>query len=186
MRSRPILFSMLLASFIFLYALSHSIPLPTMPFKASYNSLTAEVKKQVTCLAENIYFEAAHEPLEGKKAVAFVTLNRIQTGNYADTICGVVQQKTGSVCQFSWYCEPHTLAKRLTVRDTPLYNEILEIATHFYLNFERMRDVTNGATFYHADYVNPKWNKLEKEKQIGRHIFYKSKTDTIDRNKGIL
>ncbi len=30
--------------------------------------------------------------------------------------------------------------------------------------------------YYHADYVNPKWNK-EKIGKIGLHIFYKDKTD---------
>jgi spore germination cell wall hydrolase CwlJ-like protein len=50
------------------------------------------------------------------------------------------------------------------------------------INFERMEDVTSGATYYHADYVNPGW-KLQKVDQIGRHIFYKSKRDNIDRNK---
>ena len=59
------------------------------------------------------------------------------------------------------------------------------MSTDMYLNFDRMKDVTNGATYYHADYVNPGWTKLQKEKQIGRHIFYKSKGDKIDRNKGI-
>ena len=29
----------------------------------------------------------------------------------------------------------------------------------------------NKALYYHADYVNPKWNK-PKVAKIGRHIFY--------------
>jgi spore germination cell wall hydrolase CwlJ-like protein len=48
-----------------------------------------------------------------------------------------------------------------------------------------MEDVTQGATYYHADYVNPRW-KLQKIDQIGRHIFYKSRKDNIDRNKEFL
>jgi hypothetical protein len=44
----------------------------------TYNSLTQESQKQVDCLAQNIYFEAGHEPHEGKMAVALVTLNRLQ------------------------------------------------------------------------------------------------------------
>ena len=59
------------------------------------------------------------------------------------------------------------------------------MSTNLFLNFEKLRDVTNGATYYHADYVNPGWTRLKKEKQIGRHIFYKSKGDEIDRDKGI-
>ena len=137
------------------------------------------------CLAENIYFEAGHEPLEGKKAVAFVTLNRVQSG-YADNICDVVKQKTGKTCQFSWYCDSTFTSRTLTMKQTPLYNEILQLSTNVFLNFERMTDVTNGATYYHADYVKPNWTRLQKETQIGRHIFYKSKIDTIDRTKGII
>jgi spore germination cell wall hydrolase CwlJ-like protein len=181
---------------IFLYSLAASALIVVLtviglkPYVASsinvpFYTLAPEVKKQITCLAENIYFEAAHEPLEGKKAVAFVTFNRLQTGNYANTICGVVQQKTGKVCQFSWFCESKTLAKRSAVKETSLYNDILELSTKLYLNFESYNDVTNGSTFYHADYVNPGWN-LTKEKQIGRHIFYKSKGDKIDRSKEII
>ena len=156
-----------------------------MPIKASFNSLTADVKKQVTCLAENIYFEAGHEPLDGKKAVAFVTFNRVRTGNYASTVCDVVKQKFNGTCQFSWYCDSLFTSKRLTIKSTKLYNDIRELATNLYINFDRMEDVTNGAKYYHADYVNANWTKLKKETKIGRHIFYKSKGDKIDRNKGI-
>ena len=185
MYSKPILLSLFFATIILTLSMIN-INIDILPFKANFNSLTSDAKKQVTCLAENIYFEAGHEPHEGKKAVAFVTLNRLQTGNYADSICGVVQQKTGSVCQFSWYCDHTFTSKSLTIKGTPLYNEILEISTNIFLNFERIQDVTNGATYYHADYVSPEWTKLKKEKQIGRHIFYKSKGDKIDRNKGII
>lgn len=153
-----------------------------LPFKTSYHSLTKDTQKQVTCLAENIYFEAAHEPLEGKMAVAFVTINRVLTGNYAESICEVVYQKTGGTCQFSWYCDKKFTDRRLTIKDTQLYNDIRELATNIVVNHDKLKDVTNGATYYHADYVNPGW-KLDKVDQIGRHIFYKRKGDKIDRNK---
>lgn len=186
MRSKAILFSIILSSIILALSLANINTPQILPIKADYSALTPEVKKQITCLAENIYFEAGHEPLEGQRAVAFVTLNRLQTGNYAQSVCDVVKQKTGSVCQFSWYCDHTFTSKLLTIKSTPLYNEILKLSTNLYLNFERMSDVTNGATYYHADYVNPGWTKLKKEKQIGRHIFYKSKGDKIDRNVQII
>ena len=182
MRSKPILLTMLFSAIILSLNMVNVNLYRILPFKATYHSLTRDAQKQVTCLADNIYFEAAHEPLDGKKAVAFVTINRVQTGNYADNICDVVYQKTGGTCQFSWYCEPQTVAKRLTIRDTKLYNDIRELATHMVVNYERMTDVTKGATYYHADYVRPGW-KLDKVDQIGRHIFYKRKGDQIDRNR---
>ena len=182
MYSKPILITAI-ASTLFLGIIASSYGIrPVQPIKAEYQNLVPEAKKQVTCLAENIYFEAGHEPLDGKKAVAFVTMNRLHSG-YADDICSVVKQKTGSTCQFSWYCYTTFTNRMLTIKHPPLYNEILNIATTIYLNYERLPDVTNGSTYYHADYVNPKWYKLAKEIQIGRHIFYKSDRDRIE--KGI-
>ena len=185
MRSKFILLSIIFSSLILFLSLVHVDTYNILPIKSTFNALTFEAQKQVTCLAENIYFEAGHEPLDGKKAVAFVTLNRVQSG-YANDICQVVGQKKGKTCQFSWYCDKTFASRRLTIKKTLLYNDILKLSTHVFLNFERMDDVTNGATYYHADYVNPKWTKLQKEKQIGRHIFYKSKIDQIDRTREII
>ena len=185
MQSKPILVSIFFSSIILFLSLVSVDTYNILPIKSTYNALTEDAKKQVTCLAENIYFEAGHEPIDGQKAVAFVTLNRVQSG-YADDICGVVKQKTGNQCQFSWYCDETFTSRRLTIKHTSLYNDILELSTNIFLNFDKMKDVTNGATYYHADYVKPGWTKLKKEIQIGRHIFYKSKGDKIDRNKGII
>ena len=56
--------------------------------------VSAEEKlKQLDCLTRNIYWEAASEPFEGKVAVAQVTLNRVESGRFAPTVCGVVYQK---------------------------------------------------------------------------------------------
>jgi spore germination cell wall hydrolase CwlJ-like protein len=186
MQSRIVLLSAFLSSIILMLASINVDIHNIMPIRASYQSLSKEAQKHVTCLAENIYFESAHEPVTGQMAVAFVTLNRVQTGNYASNICDVVTQKTGNTCQFSWYCDSFFTSKRLTIKSTKLYNDIRELATNLYINFDRMEDVTNGATYYHADYVNPNWTKLQKETKIGRHIFYKSKGDKIDRTKGVI
>ena len=63
-------------------------------------------QRELTCLAENIYHEAAGESLAGKMAVGLVTLNRVRSGKFAKTVCGVVNQRVGGSCQFSWRCEP--------------------------------------------------------------------------------
>ena len=64
--------------------------------------------KELDCLTRNIYWEAASEPFEGKVGVAQVTINRMNSGKFADSICEVVYQKNvfyeKVVCQFSWYC----------------------------------------------------------------------------------
>ena len=136
-------------------------------FDIRYSELTKDAKHQVDCLAENIYHEAGHEPKDGKLAVALVTLNRTQDPRYPDSICSVVKQKTKSTCQFSWFCESVTLNKNSIV-----YQKAMDVALFAYANYENIDDITKGALFYHADYVNPRW-KLERTTVIGRHIFYK-------------
>ena len=139
-----------------------------------YN-LTQDARHEIACLAENIYFEAGHEPEQGQLAVAFVTMNRVNSGKFADSICGVVKQKIGSTCQFSWWCEskPYAMStsNALTKTNNSLYNRIVDLSVNFYLNHDQMKDPSRGALYYHADYVNPGW-KLPKNTQIGRHIFY--------------
>jgi len=155
--------------------------------KPKYEMLTAEAQRQVQCLAKNIYFEARNEPEKGMVAVAFVTLNRVSSSEFPDTICEVVEQKTRVysigdrrvVCQFSWFCEevPKSIYTKniLTIRNDPLYNSIRDLALHVYANYERIEDPTHGSLFYHADYVNPNWRNLVKVTKIGAHIFYVKK-----------
>jgi spore germination cell wall hydrolase CwlJ-like protein len=131
-----------------------------------YGQLTTDAKKQVDCLAENIYYEAGYEPRDGQVAVAMVTMNRVQDPRFPKDICSVVKQKTNTTCQFSWFCEPRKFINQTVYKDN------LEVALYVYANYEKLPDDTNGAKFYHADYVNPKW-KLEKTTKIGRHIFYR-------------
>lgn len=136
-------------------------------FEVKYTDLTKDAKKQVDCLAENIYHEAGSESESGKIAVAMVTLNRVQDPRYPKDICSVVKQKVNYTCQFSWFCS----APKLN-RNSDMFKDSMQAALHVYANYEKLTDITKGALYYHADYVNPNW-KLQKTTVIGRHIFYK-------------
>lgn len=185
MRSRPILLSVLISAMILVFATTYTNQGKYhLPFDISYHTLSKSTQKQVDCLAENIMFEAGREPKEGQIAVALVTLNRLASGNYGDDVCGVVKQKVNGICQFSWVCEPINTVKRLTLIHTPNYNDIRGLAIYTIFNYDTMKDVTKGATYYHADYVNPNWG-LPKTTQIGRHIFYKKQSDIKSMNKDI-
>jgi spore germination cell wall hydrolase CwlJ-like protein len=131
----------------------------------------AEQTRQLECLTRNIYWEAASEPFEGKVAVAQVTLNRMQSGKFADSVCGVVHQKNvfyeKVVCQFSWYCEGNHKVKAI---HKPMWRESEEVAKKVLLEGFRLPSL-HKALYYHADYVNPGW-KHPKIEKIGRHIFY--------------
>lgn len=146
----------------------------TKTLEIAYSDLTKEARKQVDCLAENIYHEAGYEPQAGKQAVALVTLNRTQDERFPQNICGVVKQKTQGTCQFSWFCMPVKLK-----RDSDAFKESMEVALFVYANYEKLKDITHGALYYHADYVNPRWRNVEKTTKIGRHIFYKEKERSL-------
>lgn len=126
--------------------------------------------REVECLAINLYREARGEPIEGILAVAHVTINRTKSKLFPSSICEVVYQRTPRVCQFSWVCDKISLRKVNEV----VYENLKKVATFVYVNKDSIEDKTDGALFYHADYVNPEWRKkMTVTTQIGRHIFYK-------------
>lgn len=138
-----------------------------------YAHFSKPAQTQIDCLTENIYFESAYEPVDGRVAVALVTLNRVQDPRYPTDICSVVKERKARVCQFSWYCEHGKVVRNLTA-----YNEAEKIAVHVYANYDNLKDLTHGALFYHADYVELRKigvPNLVKTVQIGRHIFYKER-----------
>ncbi len=141
--------------------------------RMTVSPVTAELRqRQLDCLARNIYYEAGYEPFEGKVAVAQVTLNRAESGQFPSDICRVVYQKNvvyeKVLCQFSWYCEQATIKKPM---NGPVYYESMEVAKKVLLEGFRLPSVKD-ALYFHGDYINPGW-KRERVAKIGRHIFYK-------------
>ena len=139
---------------------------------AKVNLVTADDReRQLRCLTQNIYWEAASEPFEGKVAVAQVTMNRAASSQFPKDVCAVVYQKnviySRVVCQFSWACNGNHKVKPIY---QPLYRESEEVAKKVLLENFRLPSLKN-ALYYHADYVQPGWGKTPITK-IGRHIFY--------------
>lgn len=156
-----------------------AIPI-TITQQITYETLRSDIRKQIDCLADNIYFEARSEPDLGKVAVAFVTMNRVYSEWFPKTVCGVVKQRFRNVCQFSWWCNPELKAQMLdrshTIGDDT-YRGIRQLALEVYLNYENLNDITNGALFFHAKYVPVSsiglGAKLRQTTEIGKHIFYR-------------
>lgn len=132
----------------------------------------AQRTQELECLTKNIYWEAAGEPFESKIGVAQVTLNRIKSGKFADSVCGVVYQKNvfyqKVVCQFSWYCEGNYKTRAIHKSS---WDESEEVAKKVLLEGFRLPALTD-ALFYHATSIQPNW-KREKLAVFGKHIFYK-------------
>ena len=128
--------------------------------------------REKDCLATAIYFEARSESAKGQRAVAEVVLARTKVPGRPSTICGVVYEgshrRTG--CQFSFTCDG--IADR--VRDRDSWRQAMRIATNVMRTGGKVNAVAGGATFYHADYVNPRWaSRMVKVAEIGTHIFYR-------------
>ncbi len=130
-----------------------------------------KMTRELKCLSEALYFEARGEQIEGQLAVADVIINRKNSNQFPNTICGVVSEGAPKrhACQFSYNCD----GKLELIYDKKTYRRIVKLASMI-LN-GAFSDVTNGATFFHASEVSPSWSKkFKKTRKIGRHIFYKN------------
>ena len=139
---------------------------------------------EVTCLADNMYFEARNQSLAGMLAVSNVVMNRVADERYPDTICEVVQEgptrpswkdknkfiPVRNKCQFSWYCD----GKSDEPSDVETYDTIYGMAQDMLYQNMPYLDITDGATHYHADYITPSWAYTKtRTVEIEDHIFYR-------------
>lgn len=120
--------------------------------------------RDLVCLAMNIYHEGRSESTRGQAAIAAVTMNRMRSSRYPDSVCEVVWQRK----QFSWtlLAEQHH-----AVTDAQAWEKALVIAELF-LNGARLA-LVGEATHYHTVDVQPFWSKNTPAiAMIGKHVFY--------------
>jgi hypothetical protein len=121
------------------------------------------------CLTQAIYYEAANEPLAGKRAVAQVVINRLRHPAYPNSVCGVIYEGVNDpVCQFSFTCDGSLLRKPMTRQ----WAQSGKVASEALAGM--VEGSVGSATHYHADYVVPRWAyTLSKINKIGMHVFYR-------------
>jgi spore germination cell wall hydrolase CwlJ-like protein len=128
------------------------IELPLDPDRPRYADLIDpdKVDREQRCLAEAVYFEARSEPEEGQAAVAQVVLNRVKSGLYPGSICGVVYQNRHRhlACQFTFACE----GKSLRIADRESWDQAQRVAREVLEGKTYLADV-GSSTHYHADDV---------------------------------
>lgn len=127
--------------------------------------------KAEKCLAAAIYFEARGEPVRGQIAVAQVVLNRVFSGKYPTTVCGVVYQNAHRrlACQFTFACDgiPDV------VKQPDAMERAKKIATQT-LDGKLWLPEVDKATHYHAYWVRPGWvREMTKLHRLGVHTFYR-------------
>ena len=164
-------------------------------FNPPYNGGTKVHPDELECMARNIYFESNNQSKAGQIAVARVVMNRVQDTRFPNTVCEVTQEgptreswKTKKDptlkdedrifypvkhrCQFSWYCDGK--ADEIISKEN---NHAWRVAQDIAFNvmvFNKYSGLVEGATHYHADYVDPAWNKtITLVTKIDDHIFYR-------------
>lgn len=118
----------------------------------------------IELLALCIWSEARGEPIKGQVAVGHVVLNRVKGSDwFGKTIRGVILKKY----QFSWFNDPPSKLPKVG-------KEFVAIAE--LIDAGITKDVSRGATHFHADWLDPEpfWaEEMKRVTTIGAHIFYK-------------
>ena len=151
------------AIFSFIVLSSYVAPVAAAP------GLAYDINEEIECLALTIYFEARGEDDTGKLAVGHVVMNRVMDEKFPSRICDVVRQggEARYRCQFTWWCDG--LSDRPA--NVTAWQRSAALARRVFWGFSD--DPTEGALWYHADYVAPAWeSQLSRGPKIGRHIFY--------------
>jgi N-acetylmuramoyl-L-alanine amidase len=116
------------------------------------------------CMVQNVYHEARGEDALGQAAVAHVTLNRVRSPAYPDSVCGVVWQRD----QFSWTND----GKSDRMMDLDAIGKAVDIALA--ASRGKIEDPTGGALHYFAHRkARPNWAKDSYRFILGQHTFVK-------------
>lgn len=131
-------------------------------------------RQNLQCLALNVYYEARGEPRAGQYAVAEVTMNRVASEYYPDTVCGVVYQKRWDylrrryVGAFSW-----TEIDGQPAPEGREWGRAQAVAEAVY--YGRHVPRLDGVLHYHSIYIKPSWARGRRPvARIGKHLFYGS------------
>ena len=127
------------------------------------------------CLAEALYFEARGESIKGMFAVGEVILNRVRSGSYPNSVCGVINQGTGRkyACQFTYTCD----GRPEHINEPAAFARVGKVAR--LLMDGAPSGLTQGATHYHTHAVSPSWAKrFPRTATIGFHHFYRQPVRT--------
>lgn len=148
-------------------------PLPETPEPAA-ESLAALVEampaaapmsRDLTCLAQAIYFEARGEPLDGQLAVGAVIVNRTNSDRYPADYCSVVTQRG----QFSFVRHGRIPSPDEGSTAWVRAKAIAQIAHQ-----DLWDSAAGDALFFHARYVRPGWARSKVQlATIDSHIFYR-------------
>ncbi len=152
--------------------------IPTMTPGQKNKTGARQFSKDMTLdvLARTLWGEARGEGETGMRAVANVILNRVEVaglfGGYwwGNDVLRVCLKPYQFSC---WNKNDPNYTKLLGVtEDNPVFALALDIANSALRG--QLQDITQGATHYHTQQINPAWaSRRDPCARIGAHIFYR-------------
>jgi N-acetylmuramoyl-L-alanine amidase len=124
---------------------------------------SADLPRELNCLAGAIYFEAKSESLSGQLAVGRVIVARSKSGRFPNSYCGVVFQPS----QFSFVRGGGMPA---IARGSQQWRNAAAIAQIAHAG--SWHSPVEGALYFHAAYATPGW-RLARVGRIENHVFYR-------------
>ena len=115
------------------------------------------------CLARAMFFESNRSSRDGLVAVGTVVMNRLESGAYPDTVCGVVGQKG----QFA----PGVLSRKMNSKALP----DVQSAAEAVLRGERHPAVRNAKFFHQAGLKFP-YKNMHYVLEAGGNAFYEKRS----------
>ncbi|MEJ6781855.1 cell wall hydrolase [Aminobacter sp. Piv2-1] len=116
------------------------------------------------CLARAMFFESNRSSRDGMIAVGSVVMNRLKSGDYGDTVCGVVGQKN----QFA----PGVLSKPMNSKALP----DVQAAADAVLKGERHPKVTPNVMFFHTAGLKFPYKNMFYTAVAGGNAFYEKRS----------
>ncbi|MGF7008719.1 cell wall hydrolase [Aminobacter sp. BE322] len=116
------------------------------------------------CLARAMFFESNRSSRDGMIAVGSVVMNRLKSGDYGDTVCGVVGQKN----QFA----PGVLSKPMNSKALP----DVQAAADAVLKGERHPKVTPNVMFFHTAGLKFPYKNMFYTTVAGGNAFYEKRS----------
>jgi len=134
-------------------------------------NLTSAERKDIECMAWNLYFEVRGGSHKEQIAIAYVPINRIGKPDFGNDICTNVFQygiHNGQwKHQFSW------AGIRLGAnwhREDDAWEKMQQLAIDVY--HRRVNDSGKGATYFHSVRLQVSWAPKSNKLIIGQHLFW--------------
>lgn len=121
--------------------------------------LASCARSQLECMQRAMYFESDRSSRDGMIAVGSVVMNRVESGQYPRSVCGVVGQRK----QFA----PGVMSKRMNTRTAPMLRDAAESV----LQGER-HPLIGRAQFFHTATYKAGYNNMQYVLTTGGNAFY--------------